>query len=204
MRFGVNVLKDFNLLLPAAILFAIVIGVAISIAIVILVVNLQKRDENRFDHSKLPKNNTGYDGPGNGYHGLNQQGYNREGYNVYGKNEKGQYNRFYDLDAFRESDYSTDGFLNPRIYPVAVTNHARERMNERLGIDNNQKMDELAVQAYQFGKSARQVKKSAAAQMHEIEQRHENGVVLLYRNYLYIFSHENVLITVYRNQYISL
>lgn len=128
------------------------------------------------------------------------------GYNHYGINAKGQYNRLYDRAVFRTKVYSAEGFLNPAQYPVGVTDHARERMQERMGIVSHRKMDLLALDAYQFGKSALQVPKSAAARMREIEQRDADApkVVLLYRGYVYIFSRDNSLITVYENTNIRL
>ena len=38
----------------------------------------------------------------------------------------------------------------------------------------------------------------------DIQETHQNGVVLIYRGCVYIFSRDNQLITVYRNQRISL
>lgn len=122
------------------------------------------------------------------------------------QHRKGQYNRLYDRAVFRTKVYSAEGFLNPAQYPVGVTDHARERMRERMGIVSHRKMDLLALDAYQFGKSALQVPKSAAARMREIEQRDADApkVVLLYHGYVYIFSRDNSLITVYENTNIRL
>lgn len=122
------------------------------------------------------------------------------------QHRKGQYNRLYDRAVFRTKTHSAEGFLNPAQYPVGVTDHARERMQERMGIVSHRKMDLLALDAYQFGKSALQVPKSAAARMREIEQRDADApkVVLLYHGYVYIFSRDNSLITVYENTNIRL
>ena len=45
---------------------------------------------------------------------------------------------------------------------------------------------------------------SSAELVWDIQETHQNGVVLIYRGYVYIFSRDNQLITVYRNQRISL
>lgn len=107
------------------------------------------------------------------------------------------------LSSSREN-YSYDGFLSPKKYPVALTNHARERMEERLGLRSHERMDILAFDAYRYGKSARQLNRISAAQVRDIEAKHDNSVVLIYRNYIYVFSRENVLITVYKNEYIKI
>jgi len=58
----------------------------------------------------------------------------------------------------------------------------------------------LAFKAYKFGKSARQVNQKTATRLRKIETKNENSVALLYDGWVYIFSKENVLITVYENQ----
>ncbi|MBQ8793918.1 MAG: hypothetical protein IJZ63_04145 [Clostridia bacterium] len=118
----------------------------------------------------------------------------KQTYDNFGKDDKGRYNRMYDKER-----YAAEGFLDPRSYPVALTDHARERMRERMGIKSGRRMEELVLESYSYGKSARQVRKTAAAKMYDIENRGDNGIVLLYRDYIYIFSPENVLITVYEN-----
>jgi len=75
---------------------------------------------------------------------------------------------------------------------------------ERMNITNPYDIHKLAREAYCYGKSKRQVKKSSAALIEEIENRHENGIVLIHKGYLYIFSEDNTLITVYRNDRIPL
>ena len=40
--------------------------------------------------------------------------------------------------------------------------------------------------------------------MEEREKNHENGVLLIYKGYIYVFSADNVLITVYKNDDIPL
>lgn len=156
-------------------------------------------DSRGFDHNHIHRNGTKFDDDGYDYFGYNAEGYNRQGYNALGKNAKGQYDRFFDTKSYAE-----EGFYSLRQYPIALTTHARERMQERLGINNVQKMEEQAISAYRFGKSKRQIKKTSAGLIDEMEQRYENSIVLIYRNFIYVFSCENVLITVYKNDKISL
>lgn len=131
--------------------------------------------------------------------GYDAEGYGREGYNRLGKNRKGQYNRLFDTTS---SD--AEGFYDPDIYPIFVTPHAERRFAERLGITDPRKMRLMAIDAYRFGKSKRQIMKSSAYLVEEMEQKHSNSVVLIYRNVIYIFSVENVLITLYKNDKITL
>lgn len=163
-----------------------------------------KYDRQGFDKKGFHKNGTKYDDDGYDYFGYDRNGYNRQGYNTRGRNARGQYDRFYDIKDFQKGCFSADGFLDPRDYPVAVTNHARSRMQERMGIHNRDQMEALAFEAYRFGRSARQLPGTSAALVRDIEGRQENSVVLLYRNYVYIFSVDNVLITVYKNDNIRL
>jgi len=97
-----------------------------------------------------------------------------------------------------------EGFYDPDIYPIFVTPHAERRFAERLGITDPRKMRLMAIDAYRFGKSKRQIMKSSAYLVEEMEQKHSNSVVLIYRNVIYIFSVENVLITLYKNDKITL
>lgn len=115
------------------------------------------------------------------------------------KNAKGQYDRFYDTKSHDE-----EGFYDPRNYPIALTDHAQKRLQERLGIESLVEMRKCAVDAYRFGKSKRQIKKTSAALADEIEQKYENSIVLIYRNHIYVFTCENVLKTVFKNDRIPL
>lgn len=132
--------------------------------------------------------------------GYDRSGYDYEGYTIRGRNAHGQYNRFHDVADYATSRYSADGFLNPRFYPVGVTRHAAQRIRERVAGWEYGNPRYLAMNAYCFGKSARQMKPSAAHVVREIERRHEHGIVLLYDGYVYIFSADNQLITVYPNE----
>lgn len=90
--------------------------------------------------------------------------------------------------------------MNPQIYPVALTNHARERIYERVSNSGNVNADKLVREAYAYGKSSYQVMKTSSVFLKDIENRYENGIALLYNGYIFIFSEENVLITMYKNE----
>lgn len=108
-----------------------------------------------------------------------------------------------DKEVIYRGDYAADGFLDPQRHPVALTHHARERMQERLHISDNRLMEKHTREVYLYGKSARQLNQSAAYRVRQIEQK-EGSIVLLYRNYIYIFTKENALITLYENENIKL
>ena len=181
------------------------IGAILLLVLVValaLLIRAGKYDESGYDkdgYDRCGYDRSGYDRWGYDRAGYDRNGFNRYGYDCNGRNAKGQYNRLHDGAGLR-----ADGFYNPRRYPVALTTHARERMEERLGLTDFRKMDAAAREAYQYGKSARQIKKSSAALVRDIEQRHDGKIVLIHRGYIYIFSQENVLITLYRNDKIPL
>lgn len=127
------------------------------------------------------------------------EGYNRQGYNEVGRNRQGKYNRFYNVKCYRSELYSEEGFLDIRRNPLYLTNHARNRMRERMGINEVYKMDALAFEAYQFGKSKMQLMKSERGIIEEKEQEYQDSVILIYRGYCYIFTENNGLKTVYKN-----
>lgn len=128
------------------------------------------------------------------------EGYNRYGYNEAGRNRQGKYNRFYNVKCYKSSLYSEEGFLDIRRNPLYLTNHARIRMRERMEISDSYKMDMLAFEAYQFGKSKLQLMKSERAIVEEKEQAYGNSVILIYRGYCYVFSENNGLLTLYKNE----
>lgn len=191
----------------------ILLSLLAVVVAIIFIYHCTKYNSNGFDRKGRHKNGTkyddfGYDARGYDKNGFDRQGYdvkgydcvgyNRQGYNKFGKNAKGQYNRLFDLY------YSEDGFRNPRLYPIGVTNHARERMMERMHIQNVQDIEGISFDAYRYGKSKRQIKKSSSAIIEEIENRHKSSVLLVYRGYIFVFSDDNKLITVYRNDRIPL
>ena len=94
--------------------------------------------------------------------------------------------------------------MDIRENPLFLTNHARERMRERMGIDESYKMRNLAFEAYQFGKSKFQVMKSERGIIEEKEQEYGNSVILIYRGYCYVFTEDNGLKTVYKNDRIRM
>ena len=127
------------------------------------------------------------------------EGYNRQGYNEVGRNRQGKYNRYYNVKSYKTDLYSEEGFLDIRRNPLYLTNHARERMYERMGINDSRKMKELAFEAYQFGKSKLQLMKSERGIIEEKEQEYGDSVILIYRGYCYVFTENNGLKTVYKN-----
>ena len=127
------------------------------------------------------------------------EGYNQQGYNEVGRNRQGKYNRFYNVKCYKTDLYSEEGFLNIRRNPLYLTNHARERMRERMGINEAREMDTLAFEAYQFGKSKLQLMKSERGIIEEKEQQYGDSVILIYRGFCYVFTENNGLKTVYKN-----
>ena len=127
------------------------------------------------------------------------EGYNLQGYNEVGRNRQGKYNRFYNVKCYCNELYSEEGFLDIRKNPLYLTNHAKTRMRERMGIKDTYRMGELAFEAYQFGKSKLQLMKSERYIIEEKEQEHGNVVILIYRGYCYVFTENNGLKTVYKN-----
>ena len=127
------------------------------------------------------------------------EGYNRQGYNEVGRNRQGKYNRYYNVKCYKTDLYSEEGFLDIRKNPLYLTNHARERMYERIGIKDSYRMDELAFEAYQFGKSKLQLMKSERGIIEDKEQEYGDSVILIYRGFCYVFTENNVLKTVYKN-----
>ena len=127
------------------------------------------------------------------------EGYNRQGYNEVGRNRQGKYNRYYNVKCYKTDLYSEEGFLDIRENPLYLTNHARERMYERMGINDSYKMEELAFETYQFGKSKLQLMKSERGIIEEKEQQYGDSVILIYRGFCYVFTENNGLKTVYKN-----
>lgn len=90
--------------------------------------------------------------------------------------------------------------MNPQIYSIAVANHAEERIYERYPNGENLNTDKLVQEAYAYGKSSFHVTRTSSVFLKDIETRYENGTALLYNRYIFIFSEENVLITMYKNE----
>lgn len=72
-------------------------------------------------------------------------------------------------------------------------------MSERMGIRDTYRMDEIAFEAYQFGKSKLQLMKSERGIIEDKEQEYGDSVILIYRGYCYVFTENNGLKTVYKN-----
>lgn len=191
----------------------IIILIVMVLLVVFLVRYCTRYNKRGFSRKGIHKNGTRYDDSGydakgynrDGYnrqgydiHGYDRQGFNSEGYNRMGKNIKGQYNRYYDMCRDK------DGFIAPQWYPVVLTNHARDRIRERMKITDERSIAKIAQEAYCYGKSKRQIKKSSAALIEEIEGKYGNSVLLIHKGYIFIFSADNKLITVYKNDRIPL
>ncbi len=123
------------------------------------------------------------------------EGYNRQGYNNIGRNRQGKYNRYYNVKCYQTELYSEEGFLDVRKNPLYLTNHAKERMNIR----ESDKMKQIAFDAYQFGKSKFQLMKSERGIIEDKEQEYGDSIILIYRGYCYVFTENNGLKTVYKN-----
>ena len=127
------------------------------------------------------------------------EGYNRHGYNELGRNRQGKYNRYYNVKCYKTNLYSEEGFLDIRKNPLYVTNHACARLCERMGIRDFSRMNELAFEAYQFGKSKLQLMKSERGIIEEKEQEYGGSIILIYRGFCFVFTENNGLKTVYKN-----
>ena len=191
------------------------VAVILILIFAMVVMTFFGRDKRGFNKKGIHKNGTtfddfgydirGYDKNGFKRNGFDKNGYdvfgfNKEGYKIDGRNANGKYNRLYDKQSYIQNRYNREGFLNPQIYPVALTNHARERIYERVSNSGNVNADKLVREAYAYGKSSYQVMKTSSVFLKDIESRYENGIALLYNGYIFIFSEENVLITMYKNE----
>jgi len=170
--------------LPLILLFVVAIFVCF-----LLLFRPKKKDSQKPSKQTQPQTIQEYD----------DDGYNRQGYNEVGRNRQGKYNRFYNVKCYKNDLYSEEGFLDIRKNPIYLTNHARERMSERMGIRDTYRMDEIAFEAYQFGKSKLQLMKSERGIIEEKEQEYGDSVILIYRGFCYVFTENNGLKTVYKN-----
>ena len=87
-----------------------------------------------------------------------------------------------------------------RNYPVRVSVHAKERMSERMGLKTELEMLQRASDAFCYGKDVHQVTRSSAVEIKRIQGKYGHGVVYVYRGFIYIFSDDNCLITVYKDE----
>lgn len=165
-----------------------IILIVIIIAVLCFFPNTSKKSKSappEFKPKKLPY----YD----------NEGFNRQGYNDTGRNRQGKYNRFYNVRCYKTSLYSEEGFLDIRENPLYLTPHAALRMKERMGIYDEHTMKALAFEAYQFGKSKFQLMKSERGIIEEKEQEH-GCIILIYRGFCYVFTPDNGLKTLYKNE----
>lgn len=83
--------------------------------------------------------------------------------------------------------------------PVALTDHAIMRMKERMGIRNEDRMLHLAQQAYRYGSRAEDLSRKAAILMRKKQKEYGNSTMVIHKGFIYVFSNDRVLITVYKN-----
>ena len=164
------------------------IYIIIIVAIILYLILLYRKNTKRNPQKPKPQIIPEYD----------SDGYNRQGYNEVGRNRQGKYNRYYNVKCYITDLNSDEGFLDIRKNPLNLTNHARERLYERMGIHDFYRMEEIAFEAYQFGKSKMQLMKSERGIIEEKEQKYAGSVILIYRGYCYVFTENNGLITVYK------
>lgn len=163
--------------------------IILIVAIFLCLLLLLRRNPKRTPQKPKPQIVSEYD----------SEGYNWQGYNEVGRNRQGKYNRFYNVKCYKTNLYSEEGFLDIRKNPLYLTNHAQERMYERMGISDSCRMKEIAFEAYQFGKSKLQLMKSERGIIEEKELEYGDSVILIYRGYCYVFTENNGLKTVYKN-----
>lgn len=84
---------------------------------------------------------------------------------------------------------------------VTLTDHAIMRMEERMDIRNEDRMLHLAQQAYQYGNRAEDLPQKAAILIRKKQKEYGNSTMVIYKGFIYVFSNDRVLITVYRNDY---
>ena len=181
----------------------VMVAVILILIFAMVVMTFFGRDKRGFNKKGIHKNGTtfddfGYDIRGYDKNGFKRNGFDKNGYDVFGfnkegykideRNANGKYNRLYDKQSYIQNRYNREGFLNPQIYPVALTNNARERIYERVSNSGNVNADKLVREAYAYGKSSYQVMKTSSVFLKDIENRYENGIALLYNGYIFIFS----------------
>lgn len=84
--------------------------------------------------------------------------------------------------------------------PVALTDHAVARMEERMGIKSESKMLRLAKDAYRYGKRAKHLPKKTAAKIRKKQRKYGGSTIAVYNGFMYVFSKDRALITVYKDE----
>ena len=93
---------------------------------------------------------------------------------------------------------------NSLISNVKLTSSAKSYSLFKFSGDENISALRQAREAYYYGRGKRQLMKTSAALLKDIESRHGDNIALIHKGYIYIFSKENVLITVFKNESIPL
>ena len=80
-----------------------------------------------------------------------------------------------------------------------LTNHARERMAERLNV-YGYKQEELMINAFKYGRTSNRANGDLKAKLEEAERKYEeDSVAKFYNGSIFIFTkEENILKTVYK------
>jgi len=196
------------------ILLAVCVGVFIFA--LILIIAYPKYDKKGFDKEGKHKNGTRYDDNGFDFKGYNKEGYTKSGfdrngydrqgydyigYNRKGYNREGKYDRFFDVDAFAGSNVSTEGFYDPHLFEIGVTDHARERFAERMEIISYAEMDDIAEEAYRHGKTKRQLGRREAEHMIRKGRKYPDKTMILYDDFYFVFSQDNSLVTLFPKEH---
>ena len=84
---------------------------------------------------------------------------------------------------------------------IILTDHACERMQERLGIYNHNRMQQLARAAFLHGKSYHQLNGYLHNKLYNIETNSDAPrIARFYENTIFVFSDDGVLITLFKNE----
>ncbi|MDE5604402.1 MAG: hypothetical protein K2I73_02330 [Eubacterium sp.] len=104
-----------------------------------------------------------------------------------------------------DTNYSPQNNIPKQYHPVydvdkpILTNHARERMVERLNISGN-KQEELMLNAFKYGKDTNRTNGDLRIELEKAERKYdEDSIAKFYQGSIFIFTkEENILKTVYR------
>lgn len=84
---------------------------------------------------------------------------------------------------------------------IILTDHACERMEERLGIYGYAQMQQLAQAAFVNGKSYHQLNGYLYSKLYNIETNSDGPrIARFYENTIFVFSDDGVLITLFKNE----
>lgn len=79
---------------------------------------------------------------------------------------------------------------------IIITDHARQRIEERLGITSEKELEEVVQKAYYFGYTYKEVSRPLQKYMWKRYVQHrKKGYIKLYQDHLFVFKY-NILVTV--------